>query len=123
MTNPIKPSHESKKKKKKERKKESKEIPDDSVRAATDRHDRTAVLCRDLEEVPKDVVLQKLTVVRRHRRKIAELTCRRTLSNVSHFQNLSLSLYENFKLSKLLKKSLSLSIRGFQALWKLVEEV
>lgn len=50
-----------------------KDIPDDSVGAAADWHDRRAVLAGDLEEVSEDVVLNVLTSVRRNRREVRVL--------------------------------------------------
>lgn len=47
------------------------DVPNDAVRAATDRHDRRPVLAGDLEEVSEYVVLNVLSAVRRNRREIA----------------------------------------------------
>lgn len=70
----------------------SEQVPNDAVRATTNRHDRRPILGRDFKQVSKYIVLYKLTAVHRYRRKISRLTYAVDLRHVSHFYSLSSSL-------------------------------
>lgn len=58
--------------------------PDDPISATTDRHDRRAVLGRDLKLVPEDVVLIEPAPVSRDSRESGELHVRVVLCCVGH---------------------------------------
>lgn len=58
-------------------------IPDDSVGAAADGHDRRAILAGDLKEVPKYVVLYVAAAVGGHCRELREVPAGRHV-DISH---------------------------------------
>lgn len=75
--------------------------PDDSISATTNRRDWRAVLGRDLEMVPEDVVLDELAPMSRYRREIGELPVHVVMCCVGH------GSYDLLLLSQPLSLSLS----------------